>query len=126
MDKLLKSLGKYLAYHIPQAVDPKTTFGIHEEKGNVSIVFFLNKKEIGRTRPRLRSEVEEYLTYILYASDSDDELVPSAGYLHFAVMIILASTVTAIIKEGLFDKKGYYPAMMLDEMFTEIHEVLNG
>lgn len=130
MDKLMIALGKYLTKYIPEAVDRNTSISAKEDKdGSASIVFFLNKKEIGRTKPRPRQEVEDYLTYILYSPEVNDLLVGSASdMLCFVTLVILKEIVHAVNANGLFDKKtgGYYPAMMLDEMFTEIHEALNG
>lgn len=130
MEKLLKSLDKYLSYHMPQYIEKKNYAEAHEDKdGNVSIVFWSGRKEVGRTKPRPKQEVEEYLTYILYSPEVNDLLVGSASdMLCFVTSIILKETKHAIDAEGLFDSKNrnYYPAMMLDEMFTAIHEALNG
>lgn len=130
MDKLMIALGKYLTKYIPEAMGMNTAISAKEDKdGNSSIVFFLNKKEIGSTKPRPKQEVEDYLTYILYSTEVNDLLMGSASdMLCFVTLIILKETVHAVNANGLFDKKtgGYYPAMMLDEMFTEIHEALNG
>lgn len=130
MEKLLKSLDKYLSYHMPQYIEKKNHAEAHEDKdGKVSIVFWLGKKELGRTKPRPRKQVEDYLTFILYSLDVDDLLVGDAnGMMCFMMYLILTETKHAVAAEGLFDSKNrnYYPAMMLDEMFTEIHEALNG
>lgn len=130
MEKLLKSLDKYLSYHMPQYTEKKNYAEAHEDKdGNVSIVFWSGRKELGRTKPRPRKQVEDYLTFILYSLDVDDLLVGDTnGMMCFMMYLILTETKHAVAAEGLFDSKNrnYYPAMMLDEMFTEIHEALNG
>ena len=130
MDKLMIALGKYLTKYIPEAMGMNTAISVKEDKdGDASIVFFLNKKEIGRTKPRPKQEVEDYLTYILYSPEVNDLLVGSASdMLCFVTFVILKEIVHAVNANGLFDKKTgeYYPAMMLDEMFMEIHEALNG
>jgi hypothetical protein len=130
MEKLLKSLDKYLSYHMPQYIEKKNYAEAQEDKdGNVSIVFWLGKKELGRTKPRPRKQVEDYLTFILYSLDVDDLLVGDInGMMCFMMYLILKETKHAVDAEGLFASKNrnYYPAMMLDEMFTEIHEALNG
>lgn len=130
MEKLLKSLDKYLSYHMPQYIEKKNYAEAHEDKdGNVSIVFWSGRKEVGRTKPRPRKQVEDYLTFILYSLDVDDLLVGDTnGMMCFMMYLILTETKHAVAAEGLFDSKNrnYYPAMMLDEMFTEIHEALNG
>ena len=130
MDKLMIALGKYLTKYTPEAMGMNTAISVKEDKdGNASIVFFLNKKEMGRTKPRPKQEVEEYLTYILYSPEVNDLLVGGdSDMLCFVTFIILKETMHTIEAKGMFDKKtgGYYPAMMLDEMFMEIHEALNG
>lgn len=130
MEKLLKSLDKYLSYHMPQYIEKKNHAEAHEDKdGNVSIVFWSGRKEIGRTKPVPRKQVEDYLTFILYSLDVDYLLVGDTnGMMCFMMYLILTETKHAVAAEGLFDSKNrnYYPAMMLDEMFTEIHEALNG
>jgi hypothetical protein len=130
MEKLLKSLDKYLSYHMPQYIEKKNYAEAQEGKdGNVSIVFWSGRKEVGRTKPRPKQEVEEYLTCILYSPEVNDLLVGSASdMLCFVTCIILKETKHAVAAEGLFASKNrnYYPAMMLDEMFTAIHEALNG
>ena len=130
MEKLVKSLDKYLSYHMPQYIEKKNYAEAREDKdGNVSIVFWYGRKEVGRTKPRPKQEVEEYLTYILYSPEVNDLLVGSASdMLCFVTSIILKETKHAVDAECLFDSKNrdYYPAMMLDEMCTAIHEALNG
>lgn len=130
MEKLLKSLDKYLSYHMPQYTEKKNYAEAHEDKdGNVSIVFWSGRKEVGRTKPVPRKQVEDYLTYILGVSITDDLFVNNAStMLCFVTSVILTETKHAVAAEGLFDSKNrnYYPAMMLDEMFTAIHEALNG
>jgi len=107
----------------------KSTIVAKEDKeGNVSIVFFFNKQELGRTKPRQKQEVEDYLTYVLYESENEESMVGYTSLLFFIVLVVETSTVLTIDENGLFDLDtgGYYPAMMLDEMFEEIHEALNG
>ena len=47
MEKLLKSLDKYLSYHMPQYIEKKNYAEAHEDKdGNVSIVFWSAGKRL--------------------------------------------------------------------------------
>ena len=129
MDKLMKALEAYFRGHIPKSMGNKSTIVAKEDKeGNVSIVFFFNKQELGRTKPRQKQEVEDYLTYVLYESENEESMVGYTSLLFFIVLVVETSTVLTIDENGLFDLDtgGYYPAMMLDEMFEEIHEALNG
>lgn len=126
MDKLLKSLNKYLKKYIPSYPDTIMISAEEDNDNSVVLVFRLGKKELGRTTPRVKHEVEEFLTIILYEAGKDSTIIDDLTMAGFMTGLTLTATAHYIEARGFFNGNKYIPAMMLDEMFMGIHEALNG